>query len=590
MPYLKLMFLGSPRLEYEGAIIEPGRRKAFALLSYLAVNEWPSSREVLATMLWPECDERRARAGLRQVLASLNETPIGQWIETDREMISLRRDERLWVDTCRFNDLLEGTPTQETLGEAIALYRDNFMTGFTLRDSAEFDNWQSMQTQVFQQKLIGALEQLVALQIAAQEPEKAIQSVRRWLMIDVLHEPAQRQFMRLCAATGQRTAALRQYETYSALLREELGIVPSTEMTRLYEAIKNGEPIILEEKLPPQHSALPPLPRIVVGREEALHDLKSRLMTTGPARSAVTVIQGWPGVGKTTLAALLAHDAELHEQYADGVLFASLGEQPNLFSELLSWAHTLGVADAHKIDTVQALSRRLAALLCDRHTLLIVDDVWEAQHGAPFSIGGQDCALVFTTRLNDVAQALAGRPENTYKLPILTEARSLELLSALAPQVVEQNPVETQMLIRDLEGLPLAIQVAGRLLNAEMSLGWGVVDLLRELREGVTLLNAEAPPDRAEADPETFPTVKVLLKRSTDRLDLETRKRFALLGVFAPKPATFDLEALKAVWRIPDPRPTVRTLVARGLLEPVNMGRFQVHALLVMHAKSMFAG
>jgi hypothetical protein len=34
----------------------------------------------------------------------------------------------------------------------------------------------------------------------------------------------------------------------------------------------------------------------------------------------------------------------------------------------------------------------------------------------------------------------------------------------------------------------------------------------------------------------------------------------------------------------------VRTLVERGLLEPAAGGRFQMHALLVMHARTMFEG
>jgi DNA-binding SARP family transcriptional activator len=581
------MLLGSPRLEHDGNPIEVGRRKALALLSYLAVNEWPISREVLAAMLWPECDDRRARAGLRQALANLNETPLAEWIVTDRDTISLRRDDRLWIDVARFDALLDAPPTQQTLGEAVSIYRENFMAGFTLRDSAEFDNWQSLQTQVFQQKLIRALEQLVGLQIAASDTEKALASVQRWLMIDVLHEPAQRQFMRLCAASGQRTAALRQYETYSELLREELGIEPSAEMVRLYEAVKRNKPIQLEEKPSPLLSTLPALPHLVVGREGTLHDLKQRLLTTA---SALTVIQGWPGIGKTTLAALLAHDAEIHEHFADGVLFASIGEKPNLFSELLTWAQALGVADAHQFDTVEALSQRLVAALRDRCVLLIVDDVWETHHAIPFHIGGQGCARVVTTRLNEVAQRLADQPDDIFKVPILTEAHSIDLLRALAPQVVAKNPGDALLLVQALEGLPLAIQVAGRLLNAEMSLGWGVSDLLRELREGAALLEAEVPSDRVESDYTAYPTVRALLKRSTDALDPETRKRFALLGAFAPKPATFDPDAMQAVWNTADPRPTVRTLVARGLLEPVSAGRFQVHALLVMHARSMFDG
>lgn len=79
----------------------------------------------------------------------------------------------------------------------------------------------------------------------------------------------------------------------------------------------------------------------------------------------------------------------------------------------------------------------------------------------------------------------------------------------------------------------------------------------------------------------------VQLQRSIERLGF-TRDCCAYLGVFAPKPATFDLAAMKAVWQVEDPKPVARTLVDRGLLEFVQeMGRYQMHALLVMLAKSL---
>ncbi len=54
------------------------------------------------------------------------------------------------------------------------------------------------------------------------------------------------------------------------------------------------------------------------------------------------------------------------------------------------------------------------------------------------------------------------------------------------------------------------------------------------------------------------------------------------------RPATFDLAAMKAVWQVEQPEPIVRTLVDRGLLEFVQeIGRYQMHALLVAHAKSL---
>jgi hypothetical protein len=219
--------------------------------------------------------------------------------------------------------------------------------------------------------------------------------------------------------------------------------------------------------------------------------------------------------------------------------------------------------------------------------LLIVDDVWEVEHVVPFrEARGEQCALLITTRQPGVVSGLSLSDDAVYNLPALTEDRALELLRILAPIVVAEHSDECTELVRDIECLPLALHVAGRMLNAESKLGWGVADLLKDLREGAKLVEAKAPADMMDYETQTIPTVAALLKKSTDRLDDFTRDCFAFLGPFAPKPATFDLNAMKAVWSVDDPRPIARTLVERGLLEPVGT-RFQMHALLVAHAFSL---
>jgi hypothetical protein len=101
-------------------------------------------------------------------------------------------------------------------------------------------------------------------------------------------------------------------------------------------------------------------------------------------------------------------------------------------------------------------------------------------------------------------------------------------------------------------------------------------------------LESVVPDDRFDARSGTTPTIQLLLERSTARLDEPTRQRFAMLGAFAPKPATFDFEAIRFVWETQDAMPTIRTLVDHGLLEPIPAeGRFQMHAILVMHARRL---
>ena len=101
-------------------------------------------------------------------------------------------------------------------------------------------------------------------------------------------------------------------------------------------------------------------------------------------------------------------------------------------------------------------------------------------------------------------------------------------------------------------------------------------------------MNEPAPADRIDLVKQTTPTIAALLKKSIDRLDDYVRDCYAYLGVFAPKPATFDLEAMKDVWMVERPKRIVKTLVDRGLLEYLEeIKRYQMHALLVMLAKTL---
>lgn len=337
----------------------------------------------------------------------------------------------------------------------------------------------------------------------------------------------------------------------------------------------------------------PPLPSLVVGRDEALQELKKRLGIAGEKQEItsiqiLTAVRGWPGVGKTTIAAALAHDSDIRKAFPDGVLWTSLGQKPDVLSELATWGRALGSDDLLRCRDLSEATTHLAGLLRNKRTLLIVDDAWEAEHVTPFKAGGAGCAMLVTTRVNSVAQAIAPTPAHIYRLAVLTNEKAIELLKLLAPAVVAQSPQQSLELVRELEGLPLAIQVAGRLLHVEASYGFGVSELLEELRAGKKLLEAKAPADQAEVADQTVPSVAALLQKSTDRLDPETRERFAYLGAFAPKPATFDLRAMKAVWQVEDPKPTIRVLVDRGLLELVEeIGRYQMHALLALHARSL---
>ncbi|HJT59858.1 MAG TPA: BTAD domain-containing putative transcriptional regulator [Ktedonobacteraceae bacterium] len=599
MAAINLYLFGLPRIVYQGRAIEVVRRKALALMAYLALTSLPQSRDVLATLLWPDLDQERARAALRSTLPALTSLFPESWLTVDRQTIRLNR-EVIWIDTGEFLALLAQSRSHQhppdtlcpqclsLLEHAIALYHDDFLTGFTIPDSVEYDDWQMFQRGWLRREYAGALRKVAGYYGGEGHYQEALAYARRWLSLDPLHEPAHRMMMQLYAANGQRAEALRQYSDCVAILDAELATPPEEETTALYKAIKANTVTALPKAtaISPAYGVLPPLPSLVVGRERVLQDLKERVGIGGEPRP-VTVVQGWPGVGKSTIVAALAHDPDIAQAFPDGVLWTSLGESPDLLAELMVWAKSLRITSPGQVSSLETITAQFTAVLRDRRMLLIVDDLWQVEHAAPFKVGGHACALVMTSRLNDVAQALAPTSTDLYRLPVLTDEPALELLGILSPKTVADYPDEARALVRDLEGLPLAIQVAGRLLQNEVRLGWGVGELLAELREGAGLLAAQAPSDMLGAGRDTTPTIAALLKRSTDALDVETRERFAYLGLFAPKPATFDLQAMAVAWDLNDPRPTVRILVNRGLLEPVSGGRFQLHALLALHARSL---
>src|SRR5260370_390980 len=111
---------------------------------------------------------------------------------------------------------------------------------------------------------------------------------------------------------------------------------------------------------------------------------------------------------------------------------AQVDSSPNLLAELSTWADALNLNEPGRARQLEELTAQLTAALRDKRMLLIVDDIWQVEHATPFKVGGQGCAMLMTSRLNDVALALAPTPRDVYRLPVLAEEKALELLYTLA--------------------------------------------------------------------------------------------------------------------------------------------------------------
>jgi hypothetical protein len=294
-------------------------------------------------------------------------------------------------------------------------------------------------------------------------------------------------------------------------------------------------------------------------------------------------VYGWPGVGKSTLAAHLLSDPALAARFDGGILWCKLGPEPDLRAPLHAWCAALGLEGVARSSLgVAELSGLLHRALRGRRVLLAIDDLWDARHLAALHLGGAGSALLVTTRMRSVADAIASEDE-VVRLAVLDSRDALELLMQLAPGVVESHPLECRELVRRLEGLPLAIHVAASLLKAELRRGFKVIDLLRRLLADCTpILAAHVPVDVGGP----VDTVAALIGRSSADLTARTRDRLLSLGLLERTPAVFDRRAFTLAWGAEDLDGTLVELVERGLLEHVRQQGYQMHALVQAHARA----
>jgi serine/threonine protein kinase/predicted ATPase len=225
--------------------------KARALLVYLVIEaSRPHRREALAGLLWPDVSETAARANLRRVLSNVRQV-IGDrnsdapFLLVTRQSIQFDVERDFWLDVAEFQQAVTGehgrSPAIHQLEQAVALYNGPFLAGFSLPDSAPFEEWLRLTGQALEQQVGATLRRLAHYYESQADYAAGIPYARRWLELDPYAEVAHRQMMRLLALSGQRSDALAQYDTCCQRLADELGIEPAAETQALADRIRSGE-------------------------------------------------------------------------------------------------------------------------------------------------------------------------------------------------------------------------------------------------------------------------------------------------------------------------------------------------------------
>ncbi|MEH2181249.1 NB-ARC domain-containing protein [Nostoc sp.] len=282
----------------------------------------------------------------------------------------------------------------------------------------------------------------------------------------------------------------------------------------------------------------PSLPANFVHRPQVTIEIKARLLanTSNAGALLISAIHGLGGIGKTTLVTALAHDEDIQKCFSGGVLWATLGQEPDILALLSSWVQALGDYEFLAIN-IEATSAYLRSLLHDKAVLLVVDDAWEPDKVKPFLVASSQSRLLITSRRADVAGAVGA---DLQQLNLMTPAESLKLFSkSLGREIKPEEKQEALRVAETLGYLPIALNLVAARVK------WGItwVKLETALKQEVANLKVLYGARQENSLEATF---NLSLKALQD-YDEQAWKNFIWLGVL-PEDVTIAAPMAVTLW------------------------------------------
>ncbi|HMO59283.1 MAG TPA: tetratricopeptide repeat protein [Roseiflexaceae bacterium] len=583
-----------------------------ALLAFLILEaDRPHERIQLAAMLWPDDSTERGLTNLRQALhrlvVSIAKAEAALPAEQHAHMVPLLLVRRqsvqinpaatIGLDLRELLDLLTAVELHmhqrhvlcqeciERLQQVDRLYRGDVLAGSGGRLSQPYSDWLRGLRKHVRERVVQGLERLAVYYELREQTNEAIRWYQRMADIEPWNEKIQQRLIELLAATGQRAAALAQFERCRTALAAEFKASPSIQTRTLLSRIQNGQ---IRRPDPPSFS-VPELTTPLIGREQ---DLALLLQCFTEARNRLITIVGQGGSGKTHLALELAHYQR--GGFADGIYFlplASLSSGDSLARELairfgLS-RYDQGRSDAELV--LEYVRARDMLLILDNFEQLIdaagfLSEILQAAPQVRMLVTSRQPLRIVEERIL-VLEGLAfvNHPGTAEPAPavrlFLDHAYRVHPTFAPIPREVDA----ISALCRFVRGMPLAIILAAGQVNR-----LSPTDILSLLRQDADLLisTQHNTPDRHRS-------VRALFESAWGLLWPHEQRALALVSIFrggVSQAAADAILATDSMWSVAAQQANlIEALAERSIIARRDPTRYELHDLVRQYAAAELA-
>ena len=604
---LAVSLLGSFQIKQAEQVVTDFRYgKVRALLAYLMVEQQLTHhRDFLTSLLWPEQNEKKARHSLRQALSTLrralgDDNGKSPTLIANRSTVQVNPESETRLDVQEFEELLTEcerhshadaktcAECMEYRREAMTIYQGDFLKNIILEDCPEFEEWIWWKREKLSRLAMDALVHLTQYHERRNELSLARYYAQYQLDLEPWREEAHRHLMRILVHSGERSAALKQYEICCRILKSDLDVEPDEKTQQLYQKIRHAA------TAPQVNYPIPLTP--LVNRNEELAEIS--LMLTEPNRRLITLV-GPSGIGKTRLSLEIAKNKQ--NASLDGVYFVPLDTVHHANEAWVAIADIVGFTEVSQSSTVQNTRvniKKLIDYLSQQEMLLILDNFEQVEHGeeviAQILRGSDNVKLIVTSRtyMNSPwesvleLEGLAVPPiddvtdsyENNVDRHEDIEAYSAIRLFIQSAQRVHRsftldtlsNDEKSAMIeiCQAVGGMPLAIELAASLVR---------VSPCRQILQGIKN-NLAFLRTNSTHYPERHRNIQQIFQKTWDALSTNERRLLEAL-VYAFPRVSFDLEDAE-ILGIGATFHSMTQLVDKCLIRCNRDGEYTIHELL----------